>query len=693
MLMNKFVSRTLGASFMFLFVGFAVTIFSPTASAATITVASGDDGIEVNGVCQLSEAVQNINNQAATNADCPKGDGSNDTVRLPAGSIRLTGKSVLSSQGSGQKSVLLQRNIKIIGQGQGRTSIDGDGLYGLKAAGMGDVTLQGLTLRRPGKVGIELENVAKVLINDVSIIANGQCLERGIQIIDSVDKDVSANLANVFVSDSKCSESGTVLAGIAVDNRNGGTLDFTAKVITIAQLNGSERAYGLVYGSNVFNSPIVKSGYGTIDAVIDNLTVDEITANDVAVGLAANIHNGSPNDATANGVYRNVTIRNVSSSADGLLTGTPAGRLKSRAVGSEVGSVSGKSEASVSYQNSLLLASKQGTLSQVCADVTYGPNSFIRNVTKGGNISDDDTCSSFLNDINDKNKQSGVSESLGKLSANGGLVPTILPNQDSIAVDAGGCSDAPAIDARGIARPQGSSCDSGAVEIQQASLASPQGIESAKKGIKVYASKEGTGGVFKVATISEVPQTNESDVSYPYGLVGFTLEGIPMGSTQTVSLYFETDEKAEGFTAQQYNTATERYQAVPDAQITNELRNGKPVIKLTYQVQDGGKLDIDGQANGSITDPVGLAKGGGILGTTSIASIIVSVVGSIILLGAFFTYLDYRKHKAPLLQMDKELNQEFAKKYTFWHHLKVVTIPTAKYKFTIRLEKKVEVIA
>lgn len=691
--MNNIVRKSLGVSFALLVLGFGLLAFSAKATAATISVVSGDDGIEQNGSCQLSEAVQNINDQAATNADCPRGDGSTDTVRLPAGSIKLTGKSLLVSNSSGQKAVPLNRNVKIIGQSQSRSIVDGDGLYSIASSGTKELTFQGFTLKRPGRVGLDVANASKLLVDNVAVNANGLCIERGINVIDTVPGDNTVNLANILISDSSCTEAGISTAGIVVDNSNGGTTTLTVKVVTIARLAGTERTYGVVYGSNVYNAANNRSGHGTINAVIDNVTIDEISANNLAVGLTANIHNGSVNDAIANGVYRNITVRNVSSSGDGLSTNTPAGRLKTRAIGSEVGSVSGKTEVNATFQNTLLLATKQGSESQVCADGVYGPNSFVRNVTRGGNITDDDTCTPFLNDVNDKNKQSGLAGSLGKLSANGGTIPTILPNQDSVAIDAGNCSDAPAIDARNIARPQGRTCDSGAVEIQQASLSGPEGIESAKKGTKVYADKVGSGGVFKVATISEVPQTNDSDVVYPYGLIGFTLDGIPVGSTQTINLYFETDEKAEGFTAQQYNTASERYQAVPNAQITNELRNGKPVIKLSYEVQDGGKLDIDGQANGSITDPVGLAKGGGILGTTSIASIIISIVGSIILLGAFFTYLDYRKHKAPLMQMDKELNQEFAKKYTFWHHLKVVTIPTAKYKFTIRLEKKVEVIA
>ncbi|MEX0668568.1 MAG: choice-of-anchor U domain-containing protein [Candidatus Saccharimonadales bacterium] len=33
---------------------------------------------------------------------------------------------------------------------------------------------------------------------------------------------------------------------------------------------------------------------------------------------------------------------------------------------------------------------------------------------------------------------------------------------------------------------------------------------------------------------------------------------------------------------------------------------GESVVRVSYQATDGGELDIDGEANGIIVDPVGL---------------------------------------------------------------------------------------
>lgn len=98
------------------------TINVNIASASSATVVTGSDGIEVNGQCQLSEAIQNINDQAGTNVDCPAGDGVDDTITLPSGTITLT--SDLPE---------LTRPISIIGSGKSTTTIDADGYMGFKA--------------------------------------------------------------------------------------------------------------------------------------------------------------------------------------------------------------------------------------------------------------------------------------------------------------------------------------------------------------------------------------------------------------------------------------------------------------------------------------------------------------------------------------------------------------------------------
>jgi heme/copper-type cytochrome/quinol oxidase subunit 2 len=51
---------------------------------------------------------------------------------------------------------------------------------------------------------------------------------------------------------------------------------------------------------------------------------------------------------------------------------------------------------------------------------------------------------------------------------------------------------------------------------------------------------------------------------------------------------------------------------------------------------------------------------------------------------AVFIYLrvDYHRHKKPLTMIDPTV------KYTFWHHVRVVTIPIFSYRIRFMIQKK-----
>ncbi|MCW2968098.1 MAG: polymorphic outer membrane protein [Solirubrobacteraceae bacterium] len=80
--------------------------------------------------------------------------------------------------------------------------------------------------------------------------------------------------------------------------------------------------------------------------------------------------------------------------------------------------------------------------------------------TTVNDIGGDSTCL-----FSDAGSKQGVDPKLGAVADNGGPVDTQLPDPSSPAVDAGDPATCTAADARGIARPQGASCDIGAVEL------------------------------------------------------------------------------------------------------------------------------------------------------------------------------------------------------------------------------------
>jgi hypothetical protein len=73
-----------------------------------------------------------------------------------------------------------------------------------------------------------------------------------------------------------------------------------------------------------------------------------------------------------------------------------------------------------------------------------------------------------------------------------------------------------------------------------------------------------------------------------------------------VTLYYDLPGNPSDYIARKHNTTTKVITTISGASITRETYNNKSMIKLTYQITDGGVLDQDGQVNGTIVDPVGI---------------------------------------------------------------------------------------
>ncbi|MEO6761227.1 MAG: choice-of-anchor U domain-containing protein, partial [Candidatus Saccharimonadales bacterium] len=100
--------------------------------------------------------------------------------------------------------------------------------------------------------------------------------------------------------------------------------------------------------------------------------------------------------------------------------------------------------------------------------------------------------------------------------------------------------------------------------------------------------------------------TKDAGYTYPLDLVDFSAT-VPGGSTNQVTLTFQTDLKPSDVTARKYNSTTKKYADIPGATITETTVNSKHALQLAYDITDGGALDQDGIVNSVIVDPVGLA--------------------------------------------------------------------------------------
>jgi len=99
----------------------------------------------------------------------------------------------------------------------------------------------------------------------------------------------------------------------------------------------------------------------------------------------------------------------------------------------------------------------------------------------------------------------------------------------------------------------------------------------------------------------------DSGFDYPLGLVNFTANCGTPGFAATVTQYFYGVTN-DNFVLRKYHPGTHGYSTVSGAAISQTTIGGQTVTKAVYQVTDGGILDTDGAANGTIVDPVGLAQ-------------------------------------------------------------------------------------
>lgn len=99
--------------------------------------------------------------------------------------------------------------------------------------------------------------------------------------------------------------------------------------------------------------------------------------------------------------------------------------------------------------------------------------------------------------------------------------------------------------------------------------------------------------------------TQDIAYSYPLGLLSFHLSCTEAGATATITqYYFDPGHAASNYTARKLINSA--YSTIPGATISDATVGGRSVVKLTYQITDGGALDSDGTVNQIIVDPSAL---------------------------------------------------------------------------------------
>jgi hypothetical protein len=127
----------------------------------------------------------------------------------------------------------------------------------------------------------------------------------------------------------------------------------------------------------------------------------------------------------------------------------------------------------------------------------------------------------------------------------------------------------------------------------------------------------------------------DDNYDYPVGLKDFELECANSGDSATVTIYYDQVYDTSGWDFRKFDGNGNEYADITDvATFSTTNVNGTDVTTVSYAVNDGGPLDIDGQENGIIKDPAGPAVSTADLSETGDSAATVVAVGIFIALVA-----------------------------------------------------------
>lgn len=181
--------------------------------------------------------------------------------------------------------------------------------------------------------------------------------------------------------------------------------------------------------------------------------------------------------------------------------------------------------------------------------------------------------------------------------ANQGNTPTFQPVTD---YDTDGISDVIESNA-----PNGGDANNdGIPDSQQSNVAS---FVNPLTGNYVSVAVDQQCSLSDISTTAETSH-NAQDAGYVYqdGFVNFTADCGEAGFTTPVAIYHYGASKDDRV-LRKYNPEAESYFTINSASLADEIIGGHAVVVASYTITDGGELDVNGEEDGIIVDPVGLA--------------------------------------------------------------------------------------
>ncbi len=427
--------------------------------AATISVEAGNDVLNVDSTCTLSEAITNINAGNATAYPECTGTGAfgtNDTISLPSNKITLT-----------NDLPIITESVTIIGNGTSSSVIDGDSdfkIFDIDTSGTGTTTARGFKLQAYRGVGLITNsgttNISEIEVDGINAVSGPFNVSFGF-FTDSSGGSYTVNIKDVYIHDIVDLEYNTNIIGLWFVTGSGSAVEANLENITVANISATSNQ-GSAQGIGVLNGPFQGGDSAQLDLTVKNATITNISSassNVIGIGFT------TFNDDTASSIHTrakiiNSTVTHISASGSAMISGAVAGATAGVSAGAHVGSTIELTNNLFADTGTTCLTADLSSLISSVTDAVV-----VNSITSGGgNVVDNNNCASYLTMPTDHNNITNLSSTLGPLSNNGGFVPTIALLANSPAVDAGVNVTGLAYDARGLARLQGTAFDSGAYE-------------------------------------------------------------------------------------------------------------------------------------------------------------------------------------------------------------------------------------
>lgn len=400
--------------------------------AATITVNTlTDENNTNNAACSLREAINNANGNNTTNGlGCVAGSGTDDIVFSVSGTINLT--AVLPDINSSM-------NI-----------------------GNNTTTAPNLTVNRSsgGAYRIFLVNGGNAVSMSGIIITNGNTTDFG----GGIRNGGTLTLTNCIITNNNTTNEGT---GVF----NQGSLT----VLNTSFLNNTSTAYGgglshrfgsfLSINNSTFSGNSATVGGGAIDISDPNVTISNTTFNNNNSAGFGGAITMAANSTLINCTFANNTASSSSSGAIYVYNNITSSITNSTFAQNSVGGIGVESGSLLTLRNTIVAGNTAANLTT--------PRDITGNVVAGSlnNIIGTGGAGGLTNGVNgNQTNVSFANVRLSPLGNYGGAVQTMPIRTNSPARNAGTNTGAPATDARGFNRPQATTTDIGAFEIQTNSI-------------------------------------------------------------------------------------------------------------------------------------------------------------------------------------------------------------------------------